>query len=1230
MKLLSFPCCSSPCLGILFLAFFLVSCDSIIVPDYPRGVKYMEGLSLDVPSLLQGRKRSSSVSISFFAHSRQFNLLVEPYSGWFHPHAQFSYVGSNGTEEKVEIDVGMYYKGVVLGEGKSDVALSLEHERNLITGLIRTANESYSLEAAHRYISPNKKTPYNMVIYRWGDVEFEGHCGVEDSPSEQEMKRSSLAHATMNLVERQSFPKTCYVSAVGDSWWYAHWQSVYDSTKAMIDAIVGSDILYRNQVNNGLSCVRTLVYTNPGSDPYRTVASSGISQFLSELRTRRNDAINWPPTTKLSSTRRCVIHGFTYQNYGGTLGLAYKPAICGSSGAGVTTGFGLSANQLLMTVAHEIGHNFGCDHDPSSSCSDPQANRRTVMAACSFGSSELFPFSSFSVGQIQSTVTSRGGCLEDRNQRGYCGNGWIEASEGEQCDCGNDCASDPLCNDACQLQGGAVCSPSGGTCCTETGQFRSKGTVCGSAKYSWLPAPTCTGSSAECPSCWPDSETHWCDRYSNIEPCESPSGPCKTACQLNGNPGSCSSNWVGLESNLPDGVCCPGGICNNGVCDTSQCTPTTCAAQGYECGSLPDGCGDTLQCGSCPSGSTCSNGKCNCVPNSNPCSGKSCGTVSDGCKDVSCGTCSGGSTCINFQCSCVPDPNACSARECGTVWDGCSNVVCGTCDSGFTCSNGFCTCVPSKTCASEAAECGFINDGCKTVDCGSCTGTNEACSQGKCVCQPKTCSELGAECGSIDDGCGNLLSCGGCGTNKECKNNVCVDQACNPISCASAGRECGNFNNNCNIVSCGTCTAPDTCNLQGKCECIPTKTCSSEGQTCGILFDGCKEILCGNCDDPFVCKNGMCACDPITSCAQAGAQCGKLYDGCQEVDCGNCDPGVTCVLRNATGLGGICDVPCTQPTTTCLDEDRECGKLFNGCTNINCGTCSDGEDCVQGTCVNIISSNQTVISSKKKEDSSTDLAISLGISIPLAVIILIVTGAVAFYVYRRKKARTDTPYTPQPNLVEYEDSSLNVALIGSPQFNNPSTAPSAPPPTISKPPVPVPSKNLPPAPSKNLPPPPVNKSEFRKSRKLAAPPTGINQDEFKRRVPGALPHPAPGGGRTLPPRPAPGGGRNLPPRPASPGKNLPPRPAPGGGRNLPPRPPNKRVSVMVGRGPPPAHLAKRQVNVPKVGATVQAKYSQDGYYYRAVVDDVQNGHALVRYIDHGEDQEWVPFSSVKQ
>ena len=64
-----------------------------------------------------------------------------------------------------------------------------------------------------------------------------------------------------------------------------------------------------------------------------------------------------------------------------------------------------------------------------------------------------------------------------------------------------------------------------------------------------------------------------------------------------------------------------GGLVLAGVflagCGSSSptCTATTCTAKGANCGSLSDGCGGTLQCGTCGTGLACGNGQSNSVAN---------------------------------------------------------------------------------------------------------------------------------------------------------------------------------------------------------------------------------------------------------------------------------------------------------------------------------------------------------------------------------------------------------------------------------------------------------------------------------------------------------------------------------------------------------------------------------------------------------------------------------------
>jgi hypothetical protein len=42
----------------------------------------------------------------------------------------------------------------------------------------------------------------------------------------------------------------------------------------------------------------------------------------------------------------------------------------------------------------------------------------------------------------------------------------------------------------------------------------------------------------------------------------------------------------------------------------TSCQPLSCSGFGYACGPLDDGCGDTLECGTCASGETCTAGAC--------------------------------------------------------------------------------------------------------------------------------------------------------------------------------------------------------------------------------------------------------------------------------------------------------------------------------------------------------------------------------------------------------------------------------------------------------------------------------------------------------------------------------------------------------------------------------------------------------------------------------------------
>lgn len=257
-----------------------------------------------------------------------------------------------------------------------------------------------------------------------------------------------------------------------------------------------------------------------------------------------------------------------------------------------------------------------------------------------------------------------------------------------------------------------------------------------------------------------------------------------------------------------------GGLDDSGVADAGEavgaCERRTCADLGARCGSVSDGCGGMLACGSCPAPTQCgANHHCGCVPKTCAELGATCGTnVPDGCGGV--------------IPSCGADPSCASA---GPSW---------RCGTDFSC-----TCTP-KTCATLGATCGVnLPDGCggSIPVCGagaSCGGGQNSCdpTTHQCGCKPKTCADLGATCGvGLPDGCGGSLTCGDgllCGGGQHFCDAATHHCACRPMTCADLGATCGvNLPDGCGgvISSCGSgasCGDFATCTPQHQCACHST------------------------------------------------------------------------------------------------------------------------------------------------------------------------------------------------------------------------------------------------------------------------------------------------------------------------------------------------------------------------------------------------------------------------
>ncbi len=231
----------------------------------------------------------------------------------------------------------------------------------------------------------------------------------------------------------------------------------------------------------------------------------------------------------------CLSYTFTARDFtDGTLGLAWVAKLTGSVGGvcerrQTLQGVAKSLNSGIVTIvnyksrvpeavsqitfAHEVGHNFGSEHDPDDSQCSPGANKggnyimyRRATTGTDRNNRNFSQCSKDQMGPIIHSLVQNPikFCFKEYNGS-LCGNGIVES--GEECDCGyaNECKEKDCCHDAdsnpsvrCRLKKGAKCSPSVGPCCSGKCEFAPASTVC-MLNNECLNNVTCTGQHAFCP-----------------------------------------------------------------------------------------------------------------------------------------------------------------------------------------------------------------------------------------------------------------------------------------------------------------------------------------------------------------------------------------------------------------------------------------------------------------------------------------------------------------------------------------------------------------------------------------------------------------------------------------------------------------------------------------------------------------------------------------------------------
>ncbi|XP_056388952.1 disintegrin and metalloproteinase domain-containing protein 12 isoform X1 [Hyla sarda] len=383
-----------------------------------------------------------------------------------------------------------YYHGEVEGHPGSSVSLSI---CSGLRGLITLENHAYVLE-------PQANSTSDHLFYKTQ------HLKLAPGSCNQHVNLSSISlNDTLQYSEdyfrrhkRDTSKITKYVELVivADNREFQRQGKDVDRVKHRLLEMAN----YVDKFFRPLNIRVALVGVEIWSDADKCAISQDPFTSLHEF-------LDWRKLTLLPQKphdNAQLVSGVHFQ--GTTIGMAPIMSMCTADKSGGVV-MDHSDNPLggAVTLAHEIGHNFGMNHDTLERGCNCKGNDK---GGCIMTPSTAFPFptvfSSCSKKDLDTSLEKGVGmCLYNMPEvtesfgEQKCGNGYVE--EGEQCDCGEpeECAN-PCCNaSTCLLSPGAVCAH--GLCCEDC-KLKPGGTPCRDASNFCDLPEFCTGTSAHCPA----------------------------------------------------------------------------------------------------------------------------------------------------------------------------------------------------------------------------------------------------------------------------------------------------------------------------------------------------------------------------------------------------------------------------------------------------------------------------------------------------------------------------------------------------------------------------------------------------------------------------------------------------------------------------------------------------------------------------------------------------------
>uniref|UniRef100_A0A673YVV1 ADAM metallopeptidase domain 28 n=1 Tax=Salmo trutta TaxID=8032 RepID=A0A673YVV1_SALTR len=348
-----------------------------------------------------------------------------------------------------------YYHGSIVDDSESTVSMST---CDGLSGYFRTAAQRYLIEP----LSGGDDGDHAVLKYE-DQSSTPMLCGVTNTTWNEDYPSITIMHCDrMSVVLVRTLK---HVASIPFQY------KKMESNLGMLRKRIFEVVNFVNMVYKPLNTFIALVGLEVWSDSDKISVTAPAGATLDAFTTWRN---NYLVKIKPNDNAH-LISGIDFE--GSTVGLAFIGTLCSGHSAGVVQDHNARAIAVGATLAHEMGHNLGMNHDDSSACAC-SGNSCIMAGALSWDIPKSFSScSSLSYDQFLNNRNPE--CLlnkpDYRNVEStpVCGNGFLE--KGEECDCGS-LEQQPL-------------SPQIMASSTEC---RRKQDDCDLAEY-------CTGNSAVCP-----------------------------------------------------------------------------------------------------------------------------------------------------------------------------------------------------------------------------------------------------------------------------------------------------------------------------------------------------------------------------------------------------------------------------------------------------------------------------------------------------------------------------------------------------------------------------------------------------------------------------------------------------------------------------------------------------------------------------------------------------------